>query len=368
MGSSTDVLKRRAGVALAALAALLAGCSSDSSQPNGPRSPNPVAGERLYVTSGFTDEVLRIDPSDGSVVSRIPTERRRDEVDEPHAVAVSPDGRHWYVSVAHGEPTLWKFEMDGDRLVGRVTLPTAGAARIGITPDGSRAFVPDYDRSRPAVPSRIAVVELADLSVIATPVVCGGPHHAEVDPGGHLVAVACSLSDEIVLLDAGTLEERGRFFAGPEAGPPGQPALKPLNLDWSPDGRTIWVGLHLAGSVRAFRVDGEIIGTVVVGNRPAQIAHTSDGGTLVVANRGDASLSLVDTGSLIETATIPLGAEHPHGIALDASGKRAFVSCEGTPQTSGHAVAVDLESESVLWSIEAGAYTLGAAYVSVAPE
>ncbi len=367
MGSSTDVLRRRTGAAVAVLVTLVAGCASDSAQPNGPGDPDPAAGERLYVTSGFTDEVLRIDPSDGSVVGRIPTERRRDEVDEPHAVAISPDGRYWYVTVAHGEPTLWKYEMEGDRLVGRVTLPTAGAARIGITPDGTRAFVPDYDRSQPGVPGRVAVVDLADLSVVATPVVCGGPHHAEVNPAGDLVAVACSLSDEIVLLDARTLEERGRFAAGPEAGPAGQPALKPLNLGWSPNGEMIWVGLHLAGTVRAFRPDGEIIATVPVGYRPAQIALTPDGGTLVVANRGDASMSLVDTSLLIETARIPLGAEHPHGVALDAAGQRAFVSCEGTPQTAGRAVAVDLEAESILWSAEAGAYTLGAAYASVSP-
>lgn len=370
MGSTTDVLRSRCRAAVTAFAtvALTAGCSSDSTEPNGPGNPDPVVGERLYVTSGFTDEVLRMDPSDGTVLNRIPTERRRDEVDEPHAVAISPDGAHWYVTVAHGEPTLWKYEMGGDRLVGRVTLPTAGAARIGITPDGSRAFVPDYDRSQPAVPSRVSVVDLDDMTVVGTPVVCGGPHHAEVDPAGEVVAIACSLSDEIVLLDASTLAELGRFAAGPEAGPPGIPALKPLNLDWSPDGETIWVGLHLAGAVRAFRPDGQIVGTVPVGNRPAQIALTADGGMLVVANRGDASLSLVDTAALIETARIPLGAEHPHGLALDDAGMRAFVSCEGTPQTSGRAVAVDLESESVLWSAEAGAYTLGAAYASVATD
>jgi len=366
MGSSADVLKRGAWMAIVAVAALVAGCSSDSSQPNGPGDANPESDGRLYVTSGFTDEVLRMDPSDGAILSRIPTERRRDEVDEPHAVAISPDGRHWYATVAHGEPTLWKYEMLGDRLVGRVTLPTAGAARIGITPDGARAFVPDYDRSQPGVPSRVSVVDLADLSVVATPVVCGGPHHAEVDPAGDLVAVACSLSDEIVLLDARTLEERDRFAAGPEAGPPGQPALKPLNLAWSPDGEVIWVGLHLAGTVRAFRPNGEIIGTVTVGSGPAQIALTPDGGTLVTANRGDASLSMVDTNSLVETSRISLGAEHPHGIALDEQGLRAFVSCEGTPQTSGRAVAVDLVNRSILWSVEAGAYTLGAAYAPAA--
>jgi DNA-binding beta-propeller fold protein YncE len=212
----------------------------------------------------------------------------------------------------------------------------------------------------------VAVVDLADLSVIATPVVCSGPHHAAVDPAGKLVAVACSLSDEIVLLDASTLAETGRFTAGPEAGPPGEPALKPLNLGWSPDGRTLWVGLHLAGSVRVFERDGEIVGTVAVGNRPAQIALTSDGMTLVVANRGDASLSLVDADALVEKARIPLQAAHPHGIALDDAHRLAFVSCEGTPQSAGRAVAVDLESESIVWSVEAGAYTLGATYASLA--
>ena len=368
MGSSADVLRRGAWTTIAVLGALAAGCSNDSSQPNGPGDPDSGSDSRLYVTSGFTDEVLRMDPSDGAIVSRIPTERRRDEVDEPHAVAISPDGRYWYATVAHGEPTLWKYEMVADRLVGRVTLPAAGAARIGITPDGSRAFVPDYDRSQPGVPSRVSVVDLADLSVVATPVVCSGPHHAEVDPAGDLVAVACSLSDEIVLLDAWTLEERGRFAAGPEAGPPGKPVLKPLNLAWSPDGEVIWVGLHLAGTVRAFRPNGEIVGTVAVGSRPAQIAITPDGATLVTANRGDASLSMVDTNALTETARIPLGAEHPHGIALDELGLRAFVSCEGTPETSGRAVAVDLEAGSILWSVEAGAYTLGAAYAPVEPD
>lgn len=356
----------RSRAVLVAVLALAGGCSDGSTQPNGP--DESVSVERLYVTSGLTDEVLRMDPTDGSVVRRVPTERRRDEVDEPHAVAISPDGRHWYVSVSHGEPTLWKFETAGDRLVGRVTLPAAGAARIGITPDGTRAFVPDYDRSQPGVPSRVAVVDLVDLSVVATPIVCGGPHHAAADPAGDVVAVACSLSDEIVLLDARTLAERGRFPAGPEAGPPGQPVLKPLNVDWSPDGETLWVGLHLADAVRAFRRDGAIVGTVPVGHRPAQIALTADGATLVVANRGAASLSLVDTAALQEAATIPLAAEHPHGLALDHDGRRAFVSCEGTPQTSGRAVAVNLEDGSVLWSSEAGAYTLGAAYASLAAD
>ena len=79
-------------------------------------------------------------------------------------------------------------------------------------------------------------------------------------------------------------------------------------------------------------------------------------------------MSIVDTATLLETARISLGVEHPHGVALDDAGRRAFVSCEGTPQTPGRVVAVDLDGASVLWSAVAGAYTLGAAYASVASE
>jgi len=367
VGPATDLLRsRRRGAATVTLVLLLAGCAADTGDSGSAEVPGrPGEADRLYVTSGYTDEVLRLDPSDGSVERRIPTDRRRDEVDEPHGIAVGPGARHWYVTVAHGEPTLWKYELQGDRLIGRAVLPTAGAARIGITPDGARAFVPDYDRSRPGIAGRVAVVRLSDLSVEAAPAVCGAPHHAEVDPAGEVVAVACSASDEIVLLDAATTEERIRFPVGPEAGPAGSPVLKPLNLAWSPDGRTLWAGLHLAGAVRAFGRDGEIVATVEVGSMPGQLAITPDGSTLVVVNRGDGSLSLVSTDTRLEVGRVPLGAEHPHGVALDPSGSRAFVACEGTPESMGRVVAVDLETAKVLWSVDAGAYDLGVAYASV---
>jgi len=370
VGPSPDVLRRLARLAhaIAFLGLAAVSCTGDERPPGDSDPTASFREQRLYVTSGFTDEVIRIDPADGSITGRIPVERRRDEIDEPHAVVVSPDAEHWYVTVAHGEPTLWKYELAGDRLVGRVALPAAGAARIGITPDGERAFIPDYDRTQPGVPGRVSVVDLADMNVVAAPFVCAGPHHAAVDPTGRNVAIACSLGDEIVIMDAVSLEVRSRFAAGPEAGPPGQPALKPLNLAWSSDGETIWAGLHLAASVRAYHPDGEIVATVETGDGPAQIALSPDGRTLVVANRGDASLSVIDTRSMSEAARIPLEVEHPHGLALDAAGRRAFVSCEGTPRTMGRAVAVDLKTGSILWSTVAGAYTLGAAYVVVTPE
>ncbi len=324
----------------------------------------PDSGSRLYAASGITDEILRLDPADGSRTGTVDVDRRRGEVDEPHGVAVGPEGLHWYATLSHGEPTLWKFELAGDRLVGRVRLPTAGAARIGITPDGKRAFIPDYDRSRPGHPGKVAVVGLADLSIEATLSPCAGPHHAAPDPTGRLVAVACSLSDEVVILDARTLEEVRRFPVDESPGPPGAPGFKPLNLAWSTDGATLYVAMHLTDAIRAFDRDGNVVGTVTVGDGPAQIAVSPDGRTLVSANRRDGSLSVVAVPDLIEQKRVALDTARPHGVALDTAGATAFVTCEGTPESRARVVAVDLEAGRVKWTADGGGYALGIAYAA----
>ena len=297
---------------------------------------------RLYVTVGMGDEALRLDPATGEIVSRIAVDPRPGETDEPHAVSVAPASGYWYVSVAHGMPTLWKFDLDTDRLVGRVPLGTAGAGRVGITPDGGRAFVPDYFRGGGGRRSEVAVVELHDLEVVARLSLCPGPHDAQVDPVGSRVAVACSLSDEIVILDTDTLAELVRFYVDSAPGAPGEPRFRPLNLVWDGTGDALTVTLHHAGVVRRFRAeDGRSIGSVVVGAGPGQIAITQDGRTLVVPNRGDGTVSVVDVGSLSERMRVPMAGAHPHGVAVANDGRTAFVAYEGDTRSPGGVVALD---------------------------
>jgi DNA-binding beta-propeller fold protein YncE len=306
---------------------------------------------RVYLGSGMTDRVFVLDARDGQVLDTLPLDPRRGETDEPHGLAVAPDGRHWYATLSHGEPTLWKFESDGDRLVGRLRLGVPGAARIGITPDGARAFIPDYWRTGQGAPSQVSVT------------ICPAPHDAVVHPAGRLVGITCSLSDEVVVLDGVTLEIVSRFPVDAQTGPAGQPRLKPLNLVWIRDGDALLVTLASAHEVRAFSTEGRTEGSVPVGEMPTQVALTPGGSAAVVVNRMGGSLSLVDVPTLTERARIPLpDAPNPHGVALRPDGRVAFVSFEGTVESAGGAVAVDLETGDVLWRTEAGSYTLGIAF------
>jgi DNA-binding beta-propeller fold protein YncE len=338
--------------AVALLSSLSAACSLEPE------------GGRLYITSGFTDHVLVLDARSGAMIDSIPLNPRPHETDEPHGVATAPDGQYWYVTLAHGEPTLWKFELPTNRLVGRVRLGTAGAARIGITPDGRRGFIPDYYRAGLGQPSAVAVVELHDLTVTATPTVCPAPHDAQVDGAGRYVAVTCSLSDEIVILDASTLQETNRFLVGESPGAAGSPRFKPLNVLWAAGGRTIYVTLHNAGVVREFTVGGEIAGSVDVGSGPAQLALTPNGRTLVVANRADGSASIIELATMSEENRVALGVDFPHGVAISHDGQQAFVTYEGSTNTPGGVVALDLQTADVRWRVAAGTYTLGAMYIS----
>ena len=309
----------------------------------------------VYVTSGFEDRIYVLDAGTGAVRDTVPVDPRPGEIDEPHGVATHPASGYWYATVSHGEPTLWKFDRDSDRLVGRVTLPQPGAARIEVSPDGSRGVVPDYFRAAEGRPTRITLLSLDRLEIEATATPCEAPHHGAFSPDGSSVAIACAASDELVIVDGETLDERVRTTLG-------SPGSRPMNVAWSPDGEGVFV--TLMGESRVVRVDaadGRESLTAETGKAPAQIALAPGGRVLAVANRRDRSVSLLDPGNLAELVRAPIPGEHPHGVAFDDAGEVLFVTYEGTVDSPGGVVALDGEGR-ILWHTELGNFTLGVAF------
>ncbi len=341
---------------------LVAGLLLATGACGGAESSRTSHPDRLLVASGFTDQVFVLSARDGAVLDSVALDPRREERDEPHGLALAPDGSHWYASVSHGEASIWKFEIPSNRLVGRMLLPTPGAARIGIDPDGSRAFVPDYWRGGMGRTSRVAVIRLDSLTLEDAVPVCAAPHDAAVSPDGTAVVVACALNDEVVILDAETREVRRRIPAGPEPGPPGQPRYRPLNAVWSADGRRFYVTMHLEDAVRRYSAEGDPAGTTPVGARPAQVAITPDGRTLITANRGDGTASLVELESFLERLRVDVGGSHPHGVAVGQS-SIAYVAFEGEVGTAGGVAALDTRDGTLLWRREVGSYTLGVLFL-----
>ena len=70
-------------------------------------------------------------------------------------------------------------------------------------------------------------------------------------------------------------------------------------------------------------------------------------GTLVVANKSDATVSLVDTGSGEVVATLPTG-EGPHEVAVSPDGKTALVANYGTRGAPGSSLTV-IDLPGLIW-------------------
>ncbi len=324
------------------LAVVVAGCA----EPGMP-------GGTLYVASGFTDQVFVLDASTGEVIDSVWLDRRPGERDEPHGVAASADGRHWYATVAHGEPTLWKFETQGQRLVGRLTLPLRGAGRVRLSPDGEFAVVPDYWRGVGGPSGEVALIRTLDLTLVAVSEVCEGPHDAAFDPAGDRVAITCSRGTEVVVAGARTLAVEARYTLDESQG------ARPMNAAWSADGNALFVSLMGRNAVARVDLLADSISRLEVGNEPAQVSTA--GGALVVAERGSRSATVLDPATSSGHLITSPGA-HPHGVATSPDGRVAYVTYEGDVNSEGGVWALDVATGAVLWERVVGVYTLGIAY------
>lgn len=86
------------------------------------------------------------------------------------------------------------------------------------------------------------------------------------------------------------------------------------------------------------------------------MASTAQGATLIVANKAEASASLIDLSSGQVAATLPTG-EGPHEVGLSPDGSRALVTNYGNRGARGHSLTlIDVPGAKVLKTIELGEY------------
>src|SRR5262245_39462618 len=171
------------------------------------QSPGPTAitPYTLYIASESADLVTRIEvgPSGWRKAKPIGVGILPTDPDGPHHVAVSPDQKFWYVSIAHGTPwgSVWKYSTGTDSLLGRVQVgmfPTT----VGLSPDGDWAFVPNSDfHGDRGHQNTVSVVYTPDLSQLTEIPTCDMPHGSRFNHAGTTVYIACMMSDELVTMD-----------------------------------------------------------------------------------------------------------------------------------------------------------------------
>jgi DNA-binding beta-propeller fold protein YncE len=368
------------------LAAPAAGCASAPSPSQAPApavAAAPAQDYLLWVGSEGDDRLslVRFGPAGARVERDFRTGLVPSEVAGPHGVAVSPDGRHFYVSTAHGFPfgSLWKYTTVGDTLVGRIELGNFPAT-LQTTPDGQYVYVVNFNLHGEMVPSSVSIVYAPEMVEVARVTTCTMPHGSRLNPQGTKHYSACMMDDMLVEIDTRTLGISRHFSLrkGMEHGGSGAPmtgagehgahhgtaagghampapTCSPTWAQPSADGGEIFVACQAANEIVV--VDA---GSWAVTRRfPAgpgvyNLAVTRDGRLVVATNKKGQSVSVFEAASGKELARIPTTRRVPSGLVVSPDDRYAFITLEGVGAEPGTVEVIDLRTLASVATADVG--------------
>lgn len=235
---------------------------------------------------------------------------------------------------------------------------------ICVTPDGGTAFVP-LAGTEDAPGDALAVVALDAPRLVRRVQLGRSPWACAVDPTGSYVVVTLRYTDQAVVLDVATQQERARV----------QVPFYTENLLFSADGRLLYFTNRWKDSILAWRLapgpDFTLLGTTYAGRpeedplgtpvaeNPGPLALSSDGARLFVGSATAVTLSVLDARTLEELdqdgdpATTTVGA--PAGISrlpnhspiggLAVHGPHLLLSDTGPGTGSRAAEGIDLDDD-----------------------
>jgi DNA-binding beta-propeller fold protein YncE len=372
-------------VAVATLTGCAAAAGTGASAPGG-RLAAPDRDYLVLVAAEAIDEVslVRFGPAGARVERRHDIGLNRADPDGPHGVAVSPDGRHYYVTTGHGTPNgyLWKYSTADHSVVGRVELGLFPAS-LQVSPDGLYAYVVNFNLHGDMVPSAVSVVSTGEMVEIARLTTCTMPHGSRTNPQGTRHYSTCMMDEMLVEIDTRQLHVARHFMLsrGQEHGMSGAPRshaggqhaggdhsghgssapaagstkCSPTWAESSADGSRVYVACNASNDIVEVDVaNWALLRRIPAGDGVYNLAPTRDGRLLVATNKRGQSVHVIDLASGNTLARIPTTRRIVHGVAISDDNRYAFISVEGFGAEPGTVEIIDLRALRRVASVDVG--------------
>jgi DNA-binding beta-propeller fold protein YncE len=311
------------------------------------------------------------------------------DINGPHGLAISPDKKFYYVSLAHGRPfgTVWKYSVDGDRVLGKTTLGFFPAT-MDVNKDGDLLFVVNFNLHGDMVPSSVSVVATEPMIEVARIPTCTMPHGSRLNNDGTRHYSACMMDDMLVEIDTHSLKVSRYFLLtkGHELGKSGPPVInkmpamkgmdmsghgmegpKPGDISCSPtwaqpsvNGASVFVACNQASEIVEIAVDKwSVVRRIQARPGIYNLATTHDGTRLIGTNKRDQSVSVFDLKSGKELARLPTKRKVLHGVVVSPDDQYAFVSVEGVGSEPGTVEVIDLKELKTVATVDVGQQASG---------
>jgi DNA-binding beta-propeller fold protein YncE len=327
----------------------------------------------VYVAAESEDQVHLIhfdaETGQGKIAENINVGRYPTEIDGPHGVTVSPDGEHWFVSIAHGNPygMLAKYKTGTNELVATTDLGMFPAT-MEISPQTGLLYVVNFNLHGEMKPSTVSVVDPEMMEVITEIETGIMPHGSRVAPSGDKAYHVSMMTDELIEVNAVTLEIERRLKLNDQHQSMGmdhsgmnhdammhKPIEKPTWADPHPTKPLVYVAGNGSDEVLEINTEKwEITRRFKTGKAPYNLEVSADGKLLVVSYKGEGSTGVWDIEKGEELAKLANTRRVSHGVAISPDSKFAFISVEGVGGEPGSVDVIDLEKMTVADHIETG--------------
>jgi DNA-binding beta-propeller fold protein YncE len=278
----------------------------------------------------------------------------------------SPDGRSFYVSLAHGRPfgRLEKYDVATGRRLGVVELGMFPAT-VDISPNGSFVYAVNFNFEDPDMqPSSLSIIEAGSLTEVARPVTCRMPHGSRLNPQGTLHYSGCMMNDLLVEVDARTLAVRRLFNLAPgsegpvplaEAAAGMSSVCSPTWAQPSADGSRVYVACNKSAEIVEVDVAGwRLLKRWKTPAAPYNLAATPDGRWLIATQKGPGTITIWRLADDSLLAEIPGTRKVASGVAVSRDSRYAFVTLEGIGGDPGTIDIIDLKGPRKVASVEIG--------------
>jgi DNA-binding beta-propeller fold protein YncE len=370
----------------------------------------PTSTYWAYVGAESADLLhrIRFGPTGVVVEKTIPVGEFATEMEGPHGLVISRDGKYMYMTTGHGFPDgkYWKYELGPDTLVGKGILLGNFPASIDVTPDGLYTMSANFNLHGDMVPSSVSVVYTPTNTEIARVVTCTMPHGSRIDPSGAFQYSGCMMDDQLVEIDARAFKVSRRFsLAKGKEGPlpaldehvahamemaptpAGKAQVDPADVGYngmkhemapnscsptwaqpSADGAKVFVACNKADEVIEIdRAKWAISRRFKMGRGPYNLAVTPDGKLLLATLKQGAMFEIIDLATGQSLARLKNSSTVANGVAVTSDSRYAFVSSEGVGAAPGKVDVYDLRALAKVGTVDVGQQAGGIAFWKMEP-
>jgi YVTN family beta-propeller protein len=272
-----------------------------------------ISGQGLLVVNSEDAQAVLVDPGTQEIVARFPTGP------DPREVALSPDGRYAYVTSYFGGAAL------------------SAEAHLGDAPPPANGTVADSSGF-----ATVTVLDLASRTVLTTfrPGPFGQLHGIWVGHSGERLWMTAEADSGIVELNARTGEVLMLWKTG---------GAMSHTVIAGPGNRRVYVANGSSGSITVIDRFTVVPTRIRTGQGPEGLALSPNGAELWVSNRGDNTVTVIDTDGLTELARFPSGGLDPVRLRFHPDGAEVWVANRGTAAVL-ETIDLAVEPRSIVFS------------------